>query len=58
MACANSILLKGWSDELPFLGTDEGKLNGETLELPYGSFFLKMPDLFPAKTVLPLQTPA
>uniref|UniRef100_A0A8C9BVM4 Lactate/malate dehydrogenase N-terminal domain-containing protein n=1 Tax=Phocoena sinus TaxID=42100 RepID=A0A8C9BVM4_PHOSS len=52
MACANSILLKGLSDELAFVDVDEGKLKGETVALQHGSPFMKMPNIVSSKDYL------
>ena len=57
IACAITILLKGLSDELVFVNVAESKLKGETVDLKYGSPFMKMPKLFPAKIALLLQAP-
>ncbi|KAK2498009.1 hypothetical protein MC885_008255 [Smutsia gigantea] len=52
MACAVSILLKGLSDELAFVDVDEGKLNGETMDLQHGRPFIRMPTIVPSKDYL------
>lgn len=52
MACANSILLKGLSDELAFVDVDEGKLKGEAVALQHGSPFMKMPNIVSSKDYL------
>ncbi|XP_007955052.2 L-lactate dehydrogenase A-like 6B [Orycteropus afer afer] len=49
MACAVSIILKGLSDELALVDTDEGKLQGETMDLQHGSPFVKMPNIVSSK---------
>lgn len=47
--CAISILLQGVSDELAFVGVDEGQLKGETMDLQHGSPFPKMPNIISSK---------
>lgn len=49
VACAISILLKGLSDELAFVDVDEGKLEGETVNLQHDSSFMKIPDTISSK---------
>uniref|UniRef100_A0A8C5UZ36 L-lactate dehydrogenase n=2 Tax=Microcebus murinus TaxID=30608 RepID=A0A8C5UZ36_MICMU len=48
-ACAISILLKGLSDELAIVDTNEGKLKGETMDLQHGSPLMKMPNIVSSK---------
>ncbi|XP_075402104.1 L-lactate dehydrogenase A-like 6B isoform X2 [Tenrec ecaudatus] len=49
MACAISIILKGLSDELALVDTDEAKLKGEVMDLQHGSSFVKMPNIVSSK---------
>ncbi|XP_060033045.1 L-lactate dehydrogenase A-like 6A isoform X2 [Erinaceus europaeus] len=49
MACATSILLKGLSNEIAFVDTDESRMMGETMDLQHGSTFMRMPNIVCSK---------